>query len=595
MPFQNLFVLLLVISFLSIAGSTPPPATDWFHVALLLLIPLAYALVAAVALSRVKARASAYFRAEKRLALFAVAVFLFCLFQLDLTGYLHFASFGGRLPSMPEALGLGYFFLLLGLLWLRSRRLYDCVFQHHHSGPRFVLTKLRSNLPLVLPWLLLGLLLDLLALLPLPWLQAALESRHGDLFSLVLVVIFLVLAFPPLIRRLWGCTPLPPGEHRQMVEAFCRRLGFHSEILLWPLFDGQFLSAGVVGILPRLRYLLLTPALLQALSRPEIEAVLAHEIGHVKKLHIPLYIFLFLGLALLASALADPLLALLIASPLFFFFLERLGMEAETVVALLAALPMLALLLLYFRYVFGYFLRNFERQADLHAFVVQGGAGPLISAFERIAVLSGNIRDEPSWHHFSIAQRVDMLRRCEADPGAVRGQDRKLHLSLALYVVLLGGLIGGLSRMPTDLKPDTDRRYTELMLNRALEERPVEPRLHHALGDLLYDQGREDEARVAYERALIHGVDAPELRNNLAWLLLTARNQRLRDPERALVLARQAASQLEAGFILDTLAAALAANHDPSGAVAAEELAMEVDPENRLYYQEQIQALRPRP
>ena len=58
-----------------------------------------------------------------------------------------------------------------------------------------------------------------------------------------------------------------------------------------------------MGILPGLRYILLTPALIETMSREELEAVIAHEIGHVKKYHLLLYICLIAGFSLLAGML----------------------------------------------------------------------------------------------------------------------------------------------------------------------------------------------------------------------------------------------------------------------------------------------------
>lgn len=97
----------------------------------------------------------------------------------------------------------------------------------------------------------------------------------------------MALIFPAIIIRLWGCTPLPPGESRQQIESFCRKQNLaYAEILTWPLFEGRMLTAGVMGLTRKFRYLLITPGLLKAMNQDEIDAVLAHEIGHVKRHHL---------------------------------------------------------------------------------------------------------------------------------------------------------------------------------------------------------------------------------------------------------------------------------------------------------------------
>jgi len=80
---------------------------------------------------------------------------------------------------------------------------------------------------------------------------------------------------------------MEPGLVRTHIEAFCRRQNLkYADILIWPLFEGQILTAGVMGLVRRFRYLLFTPALLQSLSVEEVDAVMAHEIGHVKRYHL---------------------------------------------------------------------------------------------------------------------------------------------------------------------------------------------------------------------------------------------------------------------------------------------------------------------
>ena len=144
----------------------------------------------------------------------------------------------------------------------------------------------------------------------------------------------------------------------------------------------------------------------------EIEAVLAHEIGHVKKYHLQLYLLLFLGFGLVASLITSPLLYLLLNSNFFYQIINVAGIDPEAALAFWGTAPMFVIMLVYFRYVFGFFMRNFERQADLAVFKALGDSTPLITSLEKISWLSGNIRDKPSWHHFGIGQRVDFLEKC---------------------------------------------------------------------------------------------------------------------------------------------------------------------------------------
>lgn len=105
----------------------------------------------------------------------------------------------------------------------------------------------------------------------------------------------------------------------------------------------------------------------------------------------------------------------------------------------------------------------------------------------------------------------------------------------------------------------------------------------------------ERKAIEAYESALKLRPDHADIYNNLAWLLLTARDRSLLDPDRALLLAQNAVSIKEEGYILDTLAVALWANGQTEKATQAERRAIQLDPENSEYYTRQAKKMAQQP
>ncbi|HSL39966.1 MAG TPA: peptidase M48 Ste24p, partial [Desulforhopalus sp.] len=108
------------------------------------------------------------------------------------------------------------------------------------------------------------------------------------------------------------------------------------------------------------------------------------------------------------------------------------------------------------------------------------------------------------------------------------------------------------------------------------------------IGDLMLYRKLEDKALAAYETAYSLEPANPEVMNNLAWLLLTAQDLRLRDPGRALTLARGAAVLQPRGYILDTLATAYWANGLVDEAVRVQRQAIAADPAMRRFYLAQI-------
>jgi Flp pilus assembly protein TadD len=84
------------------------------------------------------------------------------------------------------------------------------------------------------------------------------------------------------------------------------------------------------------------------------------------------------------------------------------------------------------------------------------------------------------------------------------------------------------------------------------------------------------------KRALELKPDTAEAENNLAWLLATAEDHKLRNPEQSLSLARGAvkdAPRPNAAY-LDTLAEALLLNGQVSEALSTEQQALALDPQN---------------
>jgi hypothetical protein len=374
------------------------------------------------------------------------------------------------------------------------------------------------------------------------------------------------------------------------MEEFCRQQNFkYADIMLWPLYEGKMLTAGVMGVSKKYRYVLITPALLEALSPYELEAVLAHEIGHVKKYHLQLYLLLFLGFGLVASLIASPMLYLLLNSNIFYQIINFAGIDPETALAFWGTVPMFVIMVLYFRYGFGFFMRNFERQADLAVFKALGDSRPLMTSLEKISWLSGNIRDKPSWHHFGIGQRVDFLEKCSRDKSLIARHDRKVYGSLLFFIVLLVFSASVFLNLPMELDDAANIKFVESVLQQRTRREPEKAIWHRLLGDLKQELGQEAEALAAYKKSLTIEPENPEILNNQAWLLITANDPEVLDAAKALTLAEHAtALRPTAAYIIDTLAAAYWANNMIDEALEAERTAIKLDPTNRPFYRRQM-------
>ncbi|MEN8143256.1 MAG: M48 family metalloprotease, partial [Thermodesulfobacteriota bacterium] len=435
---------------------------------------------------------------------------------------------------------------------------------------------------------------DLFSLIPHEGFQEFVASPWGEPLLLLLVITGAVIWFPVLLVRILGCVPLPPGETRDRIAGFCDdQSARFAGILSWPLHEGRALTAGVIGLVGRYRYLLVTPALLESLSGSELDSVVAHEIGHVKKKHLLLYLVLFLGFLVLVQFCVQPLLYLILNTRLYYELLFGYDGDAGAMLALLTGGVLVVATVLYVRYVFGFFMRNFERQADLYGLEVMGTAKPLVEVFEKISRMSGNIRDRSCWHHFGLGQRIDYLLACEGNKGCKAAHDRKIYYSLAAYFLVL------VISLPVTLQvgellvgPSPGRQIAEdVIIERTIQE-PENPLWHQFHGDLLIDLGKKREAIAAFERSLTLDPQNPEALNNLAWLLLTVEDKGLLDPARALELAEKAVGIQARSHILDTLAEAYWQNNQGEMAVETELKAIDKSPDNIEYYRKQLDKFR---
>jgi tetratricopeptide (TPR) repeat protein len=237
------------------------------------------------------------------------------------------------------------------------------------------------------------------------------------------------------------------------------------------------------------------------------------------------------------------------------------------------SLFLILLVLLYFRLLFGLYLRNFERQADLYSLESLGTAEGLIRSLKKVAALSGQSERLPSWHHGSIAERITFLRQAMLNPSLVKKHHRRVRWLLAVYLLI----VCGLTLLAWQIPKDRLRRQASLTLWKGELLREArnfsDPEIFTLLAEIATEEGREAEAIRYYEKALSLDPQNAKLLNNLAWLLVTAKDLSLRAPERALVLARQAVAREPLAIYLDTLAEAWFAVGNPDRACLYETLA----------------------
>ena len=390
--------MLAVMLFLGYYGEAAKPVPPSLERSLFLLALRAVALLAAAAIvNRValsafnRRRASARRRLASRLELCLRTLLALAYAEsLDGTAFPWSAAIALNLDldgfsPVFQLLGIAPYLLLFLCAWFPMYGFHRAAEPGSWTRGSFLLHKARYNLFLLAAWLPFAFLAE--------WLS-------DFLLAAPILLLSAVWSFPCLLARIWGCRPLSDPELLERVRRLESAAGARfSRVYLWEPGGGNVENAAAVGLMRPFRYLFLTPALVRNMDKPELDAVILHELGHVRNRHLVFYFFISMAgvnASILASALAP------LSGPG-----ERFALAAVLIFA-------------YFRLVFGWLSRQMERQADWFALDKSGSSSGMINALEKLGLAAGHIRLAGSWHHCGIAERVRALRLAESDPNRIR-------------------------------------------------------------------------------------------------------------------------------------------------------------------------------
>jgi len=299
--------------------------------------------------------------------------------------------------------------------------------------------------------------------------------------ALQLLGVAIVFAISPLLlRRVWDTVRIAPGPLRSRLAAICSRSGVRiRDLLVWRT-HGTMINGAVIGLIAPLRYILLTDALLEHLSSRQVEAVMAHEVGHARHKHMP-----WLTLSMLVGITgAATMLSLLAWGAIY--LLDALGHSRAAHAVDQSSLAeggiVVGSFILGLSW-FGFISRRFEWQADAFAAqqlsltpaaspyyeesveptlwgfsshpserspvtppatrITTEAVASMTGALEAVAELNHMSRGRKSWRHGSIAYRQHRLRSLIGHPldrlridRVVRRLKAALALALAAIIAL---------------------------------------------------------------------------------------------------------------------------------------------------------------
>ena len=209
-------------------------------------------------------------------------------------------------------------------------------------------------------------------------------------------VVMMVLA-PVLILPLFNkFTPLPEGSLRERLVKLAERTTFRTRSL--QVMDGSKRSrhsnaffTGFGGF----RKIVLFDTLIAQLGEPELEAVLAHEIGHYQRKHIPK----MLGWAAVSSLGAFYAISVLARQEWFY---RAFGFAPGNVAPALLLFGLLAgVVTFWFTPIQNAWSRRYEYEADAYAAQVMNDPQPLIGALRKLTEKNlSNLTPHPAYSAF---------------------------------------------------------------------------------------------------------------------------------------------------------------------------------------------------
>lgn len=328
-------------------------------------------------------KAADYTRAKGRLGLIETLVGTALLLALTLGGAIQACAdlLLVYFPADSYSFGIGLFALvgLIGFIVDIPFTLY----RTFHLEARFGFNKMTPALFLtdLVKQLLLTVVIGAPVLLVVLWLM----GRMGENWWLwvwgfwMAFNLLVLLLYPTLIAPLFNkFSPLTDEAMKARIEALLRRCGFHSKGLF--VMDGSKRSAhgnAYFTGLGKNKRIVFFDTLLEKLTPAEVEAVLAHELGHFKHRHVIKRIVMIFALSLgflwlLAQVMGTG------------WFYQGLGVHTSgTAMALVLFSQVMGVFTFPFSPLFSFLSRKHEFEADAYA-ARQSGAADLVTALVKL-------------------------------------------------------------------------------------------------------------------------------------------------------------------------------------------------------------------
>lgn len=282
-------------------------------------------------------------------------------------------------------------------------------------------------LPLI-PFIIINIVLDILSLFP---------TIVAGLLLIALIIPLLALPHiiaPLLMQFLWKTVPLRNIELKQKLMNLTEQSGIkYRDVAVWETGGLSIANAAVAGIIPGNRRIFVTDALLRNFTDEQVETVVAHEIGHIRHRHLPIFCII-----MVCYILSYMLFIQLVTAPL-----ESLLPGYQLLITVIH----IFFFIFYFKVVLSFLSRRFEHQADLYAIELTNNSEAFKSALLNLSIMSNLSRPiryviELFNTHPSVERRIKFLENAEKMmPTIQRYRKCLLEVKVLIFLIPLMGLL----------------------------------------------------------------------------------------------------------------------------------------------------------
>jgi STE24 endopeptidase len=235
---------------------------------------------------------------------------------------------------------------------------------------------------------------------------------YAWLFATAFILIIQFIAPVWIMPLFLKFTPLPDGELKQKIRDYAASVGFAFKDVY--VVDASKRSSKANAFFTgfgKNKRIALFDTLVEQQTVPEVVAVLAHEIGHYQKKHVPI----MMAVSILQSFILFYLMSLFVSSPRLFeaFYMDKPSVYAGLLFFAMLYEPISFVLSIIMNVV----SRRHENQADQYAVSTLGEEQNLISALKKLSVKNlSNLTPHRlyvflNYSHPPLTQRIELMRR----------------------------------------------------------------------------------------------------------------------------------------------------------------------------------------